>query len=141
MLGHARDEVLAEFEEGRVFLVCNDQFKDGIGSSIAAAARTCLHRFDAMLLTFCDQPLVTAAHLQALIDAWSEAPDEIITSAFADTQGPPALFARDAIVRLQGLRGDEGARALLRDPAFTLRSVHFEDAAHDIDTPADLENL
>ncbi len=37
--------------------------------------------------------------------------------------------------------GDAGARALFRDSRFTLKSIEFEDAAIDIDTPADLTAL
>ena len=141
VLGYARDDVMADNQDKDVFLLSNDHYEDGIGTSIAVAARACVNRFDAMLLTFCDQPLVTAEHLQTLIDSWSGAPDEIVASAYAGIEGPPALFPRDALVKLQELRGDDGARALLLDPAFKVNSVPFEAAAYDVDTPADLEKL
>jgi len=141
VLGHAREAIAADLQNQDVFLVCNDQYEDGIGSSIAAAARACVNRFDAMLLTFCDQPLITPEHLQTLIDTWSGAADEIIASAYAGIEGPPALFAGDALSKLQKLRDDQGARDLLRDSGFKVQSVPFEAAAQDIDTPADLEKL
>ncbi|MDH4003964.1 MAG: NTP transferase domain-containing protein, partial [Gammaproteobacteria bacterium] len=88
-----------------------------------------------------DQPLITAHHLQALIDTWSGADDEIMATAFAGTTGPPVLFPRGAFEALGELSGDEGAKSVLRDPRFDVRTVPFEDAAVDIDTPTDLEKL
>lgn len=123
------------------FVIVNDRYDHGIGLSVALATNAVLHAADALLLLFADQPLVTADHLEALIDEWSGADDEIVATAYAGTQGPPVLFPRGAFGALGALTGDEGAKRVLLDPAFDLRTVPFEDAAIDIDTPADLENL
>jgi molybdenum cofactor cytidylyltransferase len=123
------------------FVIVNDRHEYGIGLSIALAAKAVAHAADALLLVFADQPLITAEHLQALIEEWSGADDEIVTTAYAGTQGPPVLFPRAAFGALGALTGDEGAKRVLQDPAFRVRTVPFEDAAIDIDTPADLEGL
>ena len=121
-------------------VIVNDRYENGMGHSIALAANAVAHAADALLLLFADQPLVTAEHLQALVDEWSGADKEIVATAYAGTQGPPVLFPRGAIGALGALTGDEGARRVLQDPAFDVRTVPFEDAAIDIDTPADLRN-
>ncbi|MCH9695776.1 MAG: nucleotidyltransferase family protein [Gammaproteobacteria bacterium] len=141
VLGHAREEVASALQGDPVFFLCNDNYADGIGSSIAAAARACDGRFDAMLLTFCDQPLITPEHLQTLTDTWSGAPEEIIASAYAGIVGPPVLFGARAFRELLNLRSDEGARSVLRNPEFDLQSVPFAAAACDIDSPRDLDSL
>ena len=74
------------------YVVVNDHYEDGIGGSIAAAVRAVSHVADAILLTLADQPLVTAAHLESLIEAWSGDDDEIVATSFADALGPPVLF-------------------------------------------------
>jgi CTP:molybdopterin cytidylyltransferase MocA len=51
------------------------------------------------------------------------------------------LFPSGALEALGELRGDEGAKRVLQDPAFDLETVTFEDAAIDIDAPADLQKL
>jgi CTP:molybdopterin cytidylyltransferase MocA len=51
------------------------------------------------------------------------------------------LFPRSAFAALGELSGDQGAKALLQSPGFEVRSIPFEDAAIDIDTPADLQKL
>ena len=123
------------------FMIVNDRYEDGIGLSIALAANAVAHTADALLLLFADQPLVTAEHLETLVDAWSGAEYEIVATAYAGTQGPPVLFPRGAFAALGALTGDEGAKRVLLDPGFDVRTVPFEDAAIDIDTPADLESL
>jgi molybdenum cofactor cytidylyltransferase len=120
------------------FVVLNEDHEKGLGTSIAAAARACQRCADAILLVLADQPLVTAGHLQELIDSWSGADDEIVATAFAGTQGPPVLFPSTTFSSLRSLTGDQGARALFHDRRFSLKTVHFEAAAIDIDTPADL---
>lgn len=123
------------------YLVVNDNYADGIGGSIAAGVRGVAHVADAVLLTLADQPLITAAHLKSLIDAWSGDADEIVATAFADTVGPPVLFPPNAFAALSEISGDVGARSLLADEAFNVKTLHFADAAVDVDTPEDLTRL
>jgi molybdenum cofactor cytidylyltransferase len=139
--GHDSATVVAAAGDAPQFVIVNDHHEEGMGGSIALAARAVEHTADALLLLFADQPLVTARHVEALIAAWSGAEDEIVATAFSGTVGPPVLFPRGAFDALGALGGDEGAKRILRDPAFDLRSIPFEDAAIDIDTPADLEKL
>ncbi|NCF23514.1 MAG: NTP transferase domain-containing protein [Gammaproteobacteria bacterium] len=139
--GYESTAVAAATGDALQYLVVNDRFAEGIGGSIALAAKTLSHVADAMLLLFADQPLITPGHLQALIDTWSGADDEIVATAFSGTTGPPVLFPSGAFEALGKLSGEKGAKSVLRDPHFDVRTVPFEDAAIDIDTPADLENL
>jgi molybdenum cofactor cytidylyltransferase len=139
--GHDSATVVAAAGDAPQFVIVNDHHEEGMGGSIALAARAVAHTADALLILFADQPLVTARHVEALIAAWSGAEDEIVATAFSGTVGPPVLFPRGAFDALGALGGDEGAKRILRDPAFDLRSIPFEDAAIDIDTPADLEKL
>ena len=123
------------------FLVVNDRHTEGLGSSIAAAVKAVSHAADGVLLLLADQPLITVSHLQALKKRWSGADDEIVATSFESTMGPPVLFPRDTFPALSKLSGDRGARSLLKDSRFTIKTVEFEDAAVDIDTPEDLANL
>lgn len=139
--GYERPAVTAAAGDAIRFLAVNERFEEGIGGSIALAARAVAHPADALLLLFADQPLITAAHLRALVAAWGGADRQIIATAFSATVGPPVLFPRGAFAALASLTGDTGAKRLLRDPQFDVGTVAFEDAAIDIDTPADLARL
>jgi CTP:molybdopterin cytidylyltransferase MocA len=52
--------------------------------------------------------------------------------------GVPAIFPRSMFQRLAQLRGDQGARALLRRNADRTVRVTMPSAAVDVDTPEDL---
>lgn len=139
--GHESNAVTSAAGEAPHFVIVNDRYEEGIGGSIALAARAVSHVADALLLLLADQPLVTARHLRALLAAWSGDDDVIVATAFAGTLGPPVLFPRGALGALGDLSGDQGAKSLLTNPQFDVRAVRFEDAAIDIDTPADLKKL
>ena len=139
--GHDSAAVWAAAGDAARFVIVNDRHQQGIGGSIALAAKAASHTADALLLLFADQPLVTAQHLEALVDRWSGKANEIVATAFAGTVGPPVLFPRGAFEALGTLGGDKGAKRILENPQFDVRTVPFEDATIDIDTPADLEKL
>ncbi len=141
VVGHDAAAVLRAMKANSGFVVVNEDYETGLGSSIAAAARACGAHADALLILLADQALVTAEHLQALIDAWSGADDEIVATAYDDTQGPPVLLPRATFKDLCALTGDVGARGLFQDGRFNLKTVRFEPAAVDVDTPDDLAAL
>ena len=139
--GHDGAAVIRAAGDAPRFLVANDRYAEGIGGSISLVARSVSHVADAVLLLFADQPLISAGHLRALVETWSGADDEIVATAFSGTVGPQVLFPRGAFAALAGLSGDKGAKSVLEDATFKLQAIPFEDAAVDIDTPTDLENL
>ena len=141
VIGHDAATVCQAMDSDSGFIIVNEAYEEGLGSSMAAAARACGAYADALLLLLADQALVTAKHLQTLIDAWSGTDDEIVATAYDDTLGPPVLLPRATFSDLCALSGDRGAHALLSDDRFQLKTVHFEAAAVDIDTPDDLARL
>ncbi len=138
VIGYDAAAVLCAMKANSGFVVVNEDYEKGLGSSIAAAARACGAHVDALLLLLADQALVTSKHLRALMDAWSGDADEIVATAYDDTLGPPALLPSATFDELRALSGDHGARELFTDGRFTLKTVRFEPAAVDIDTPEDL---
>jgi molybdenum cofactor cytidylyltransferase len=139
VVGHDQDSVVEAsaglFDE----LVVNNEFDFGIGTSISASARACQEDADAVLVILADQPLITEAHIRNLIDTWSGAENEIVSTSFGGISGPPILFPRDAFPALSELRGDSGAKSLLSNDEFVVSSVDFPPAGFDIDSPEDLK--
>lgn len=141
VIGHDQDKVLAALGHDSGFVVVNDNYETGLSGSIARAVTACRDDADGVLVVLADQPLVTPAHLQHLIDDWSGRGDEIVATAYAGTRGPPVLFGKDAFADLVELPGDTGASTLLNDARYSLKTVLFEAAASDVDTPADLATI
>lgn len=113
----------------------NPDADEGIASSIRAGVAAAGEA--RILITLCDQPLVTADHLHALVAA--DAP--IVATVYGGIAGVPAVFAPEFIMDLLALRGDRGARAIIERYKEFTHGIPFEDAAVDIDTEGDLLRL
>jgi molybdenum cofactor cytidylyltransferase len=141
VVGHNAHEVGDSAAELADLIMTNEDYATGMGSSIACGVRACREQSDAILIMLADQPLISSSHLAALVNRWTGKQNEIIASRFSGTSGPPVLFASALFDQLEDLHGDVGAREILRRSSSILRTVKFEAAAVDIDTPADLEAL
>jgi molybdenum cofactor cytidylyltransferase len=121
-------------------IVENPDTQSGMASSLVAAlnvAGDC----DAVVITVCDQPAVTAVHLRALVAAWQTTGNSIVASSYAGTRGVPALFGATHFAELRQLHGDRGAGPLLARHAESVHLIPLPGGEIDIDTPADLSRL
>jgi molybdenum cofactor cytidylyltransferase len=141
VVGHDWKAVSAMCTASPGFLIVNNNYSDGLGTSVAQAVRSIQHAADAIIVMLADQALVTAEHVQAITAAWCGADNEIVATAFEETIGPPVLFPRACFDELAALQGDAGGRHLLSDDRFTVKTIVFEPAAVDIDTPDDLKKF
>ncbi len=141
VVGHDRESVTAASKGLSDHVVVNCGYQSGLGTSIAAGVHACRDGADAVIILLADQPLVTKEHLNVLIDSWSGGSTTIVASSYEGTLGPPILFPKNAFDALCELSGDTGARNILSDDDFKVRSIEFLPASLDIDTTEDLKNL
>ena len=149
VLGAHRAEIEAASppETAGARTIFNPAWEDGIGASLACAARelaadpaavTC----PGLIVMLCDQALVDAALLRAL---WAEHERSGRGIIFSDhgsgVLGPPAFFSRLYWPELASLRGDEGARHVARAHPEAVASVPAEEAGRDMDTREDYERI
>lgn len=120
-----------------VALVECPDWAEGMGASLRAAIARVPRDADGALIVLCDQPALEAAHLRALLASWREDPARAVASRYAGVRGVPALLPRSWFAALAALRGDAGARDLLRGRD-DVREVVDEALAHDIDAPGDV---
>jgi molybdenum cofactor cytidylyltransferase len=121
-------------------IVENPAAQSGMASSLVVATDTA-GNCDAVVVTVCDQPAMTAAHLQELVAAWRETGSSIVASIYAGTRGVPALFAAAHFAELRQLHGDRGAGPLLARYPGLVHAIPLAGGEVDIDTPADLKRL
>ena len=141
VIGHDPEAVLAASGDLADQIIVNSDYRSGLGTSIAAGVRSCRARADAILILLADQPLITERHLKTLIEQWSGAENEIVVSCFDATSGPPILFPSGAFDALSRLTGDQGAKSVLTNGDFVVRSVKNPAAGVDVDTPDSLREL
>jgi CTP:molybdopterin cytidylyltransferase MocA len=124
----------------RARAVVNARWREGMATSLRAGLAALGRRVQAALVLTVDQPAVDAAALARLVRAWRRKPGIPAAARYEGRPGVPAVLPRRYWRAVKSLRGDEGARALLRgNAAITL--VDMPEAALDVDTPADLERL
>jgi molybdenum cofactor cytidylyltransferase len=122
-------------------VIVNRDWAEGMGSSVRAGVSRVPATADAVLLMLADQPAVTAEDLRRLVGTWRRQPQSIVAAHYDGITGVPAIFPREDFRALTGLRGDAGARALLKRGGERVVRVPLQAAAIDIDTPEDLLNL
>ena len=125
--------------EGLAHLLVNPDAAEGLGTSVALAAR---HAAEAgaekLLLLAADMPLVSAATLGALVDACTDTPACVRHSD--GHPGIPACFPAASFAALAALGGDKGAGALLRSGDVAVLDIDPREL-RDVDTVAELEKL
>lgn len=150
VLGAAAEEVRQRAELQGARVVVNQDWKEGIGSSLRAGLielsrdaesdETGTGSVDAALVLLVDQPLVGAGAVRAVLDTWRGGA-RLAAASYGGRRGHPVLLGRehwDAAAREAS--GDVGARVFLAAHAAQLVLVPCDAVAdpRDLDVPADL---
>jgi len=119
-------------------VVENPGYQEGMGASMrvgVAAANA-----DAWLFGLGDMPRITASTVEAVIDAVLAGTHGLVVPVYRERRGHPVAIAARYRDLLLAVRGDAGARAILRDHPEDLRLLPVGDpgVVFDLDTPADL---
>ena len=139
VLGARADEVRAAVPlHGAEPVVARD-WREGMAASLRAGVEA-LADADAVVVALGDQPLVSARAIDRIVTARGHGA-LAVRATYDGTPGHPVLLERALFDRLRALRGDEGARAVLREVA--VRDVACDGLGRpdDIDTRTELEGL
>ena len=137
----ASRSIVATAAEGKLTLVENVEWRDGIGTSIRRGLERLPKDIDAAVLLTCDQPFLDAAIMRQLMVAQEESGNPIVASGYANTLGVPALFHRSCFAALLALPDATGAKAFIQSRQGDVASIPFACGEIDIDSPEDLERL
>jgi CTP:molybdopterin cytidylyltransferase MocA len=126
-----------------VITVHNPRWETGMGSSLAAGLATVPDACSAAVVALVDQPLVGAAAVRRLIDAY-QGGASVAVAAYGGRPRNPVLLARQHWAEVTALAaGDAGARAFLRARPDLVTLVECGDTGSpdDIDTGEDLARI
>ncbi len=138
------DAVAAALSDLPVELAENADAASGMGGSVrcgAAYLRASVPDLGAVLLLACDQPLVDAAYLEALLHAWRRTGRPIAASEYGGVPGVPVVVSAELVGELLAIEGDTGARDVVRRAPERVLTVAFPGGAVDVDTAEDLDRL
>jgi molybdenum cofactor cytidylyltransferase len=115
-------------------ILINPHWEEGMASSIRLATQEMERRTEAILFCVCDQPALTHAHLDALVNAYRmQEQTPLVASKYGDGNwGVPMLVGKAHFTALLALQGDVGAKkAIMGNPVVF---VDFWGGEMDIDT-------
>jgi molybdenum cofactor cytidylyltransferase len=141
VLGAHAARLRAELSGTSARIVVNPRWRQGIAGSLVTGIDALPRSARAALVLLADQVSVGPADLALLAAASRARPRAIIATRAGGVLGPPAVLPRSLFRAVRRLRGDAGARELLRDPARTVVAVELPHAAFDVDRPADVRRL
>ncbi len=139
VLGHKNNEIRAEIKEFPVKILINENFQDGMGSSLSYGISK-LDKFDKVLVLLCDQPFIPLSHYKELLQKSNRNEDTIVCSKYQEKLAVPSIFPKKYYKDLEKLEGDKGARKLLKENPLEFVSLDNKYSI-DIDTKEDLDKL
>lgn len=133
--GHPRARALAGLDVIRVPV---PDAAEGMAASLRAGLAACPEGAAGLMILPADMPEIDAGDLATLAAAFAEDPARVLRATGEDgTPGHPVVFPRRLFPALAGLRGDEGARSILKGEDVRLLALPGRHALTDLDTPED----
>jgi molybdenum cofactor cytidylyltransferase len=137
VLGSQSDELAGPIAGMPVTILFNPDWPSGIASSIRVGIAAARRESDAAVLMLCDQPFVTSAAIDRLVQRHEAGGKAICAAAYEGTLGTPALFDASLFGELLELSGQEGGKKIIQRHAAEVEGVDLPEAAADIDTEVD----
>lgn len=124
----------------RLVMVHADDYAEGMGASLRRGAAALQPDCEGVFVFLGDMPRIPAAVLEPLAAA-VRAGAPAAAPSFQRQRGHPALIGAELLPGLLTLKGDAGARAVLKDlgPRLTLIESHDDGVLFDVDERRDLD--
>ncbi|MDC0004324.1 nucleotidyltransferase family protein [Porticoccaceae bacterium] len=120
-------------------VIVNDQWQEGIGTSIACGVRHVDKQYQTVLVLLADQPLIQSEHLKSMLDAYIGG--NIVCAKYRGARGVPAIFPESCFDQLKGLSGDNGAKRLLQTTQLPVIELDMPEASFYVDRVDDMSAL
>ncbi len=124
-------------------IVTNDDFADGMSTSIQAGLRALPPESEAALIVLGDQPFVAPQTIDLLIEEYRRGRTGVVIPTYRGFRGNPVLVDRSLFAEILGIRGDIGCRAIFGEHPQSVVKVPVDDRGvlADIDTKEDFDTL
>ncbi len=112
VLGADRDPILKLIRTKAVKYCYNENYKDGMLSSVVCGFRNIPIGHSAVLVFQGDQPLITAKVINSVIEVYKSSGKGIVIPVYKNKRGHPILIDNKYRDEIQKLSPDEGLRSL-----------------------------
>lgn len=144
MLGENAALFTKEIDNEKARVIENKKWKEGMASSIRLGLNTLLSihpSVESVILMVCDQPFISTAVLNGLLAIHRQTGKPVVACNYGETIGTPALFYKSLFHELMQLKGDKGAKSIIRQYKEEMAMLQFPMGRIDIDSQTDYEKL
>ena len=139
VLGAFFDEILSRIKDMPVLTCYNENYKEGMLSSVKCGFRYLPENYAAVLVFQGDQPMISSGIINDVINAFSKSGKGIVMPVFKNKRGHPLLIDRKYRDEVAKLSNEEGLRSLAEkypDDVLEVK-VNNPEILRDIDTHED----
>jgi molybdenum cofactor cytidylyltransferase len=143
VLGHAAPTVArAVTLPAAARFVINLDHAQGQSTSLRAGLKAADARSAAGVILLGDQPGIRPDAVASVVEAWRGGQHPVVQASYSATPAHPTLLDRSVWIEIEGVTGDQGARAILPAHPGWLRLVEVGgDPPDDIDTEEDYSRI
>jgi molybdenum cofactor cytidylyltransferase len=114
IVGHEAEAVRAALPPYDLTVRFNPDYAEGQSTSVIAGVNGVRTGTDAIVVLLADQPGICVATIDALVTARRETRAPIVMTTYGDVRSHPVLFGAETFEDLRTIRGDRGARDVIR---------------------------
>jgi len=147
VLGYKNREIFEAISEKAynpaLQVVVNDRFSEGQSQSLLAGLRMVQKTFPSVMFLLGDQPMVDSRMINHLLDRFWESDKDICVPTFQEKRGNPTIFSKNLYNQLLDIKGDVGARNIIKEHPEHVLYVEIDNSLYflDIDTEEDLTRI
>lgn len=141
VLGANRKQIEAQMS-GDFSVFYHQNWKEGMGTSIAFGIQQIDNQdYEGVIVCVGDQPFFRKELLRQIVKKRIQTNAPVIISKFKEGMGPPSFFEKSLFSELAQLKGDIGAKPIVKKYSHQKEIILFENGHIDIDAPDDLKYL
>jgi len=141
VLGADNDKIVEIIKKYPVTYCYNDDYKNGMLSSVQCGFRSIPPGYEAVLVFLGDQPMISPDVTDAIIGAFRQTNKGIVVPVCNKKRGHPILVSFEYYMEIENLETDKGLRFLAQKFPEAVHEVETSSVAilKDIDTPEDYQ--
>ncbi|MBN1660018.1 MAG: nucleotidyltransferase family protein [Anaerolineae bacterium] len=139
VVGAGAPAVTTALEGLDVDVVRNDDWAEGMSTSLRAGLAALAPEIGATFVVLADQPGLSGNLLRRLVSRYKASGAPIVVPYYGGQRGNPVLFGRRFFAELARVEGDRGGRVILARHGDEVEAVDVDDVAvvRDVDTRQD----
>lgn len=144
VLGAYFDQVADSIHDSITDIIKNEQWQHGISTSIVCGIhhiQRMVPNIDQIILLLGDQPLLKSDDIHHLIENQVATNADIVFTDYGENFGPPIIFTKKTFPSLLQIKGDEGAKKVIKNGSFSISFIHINGIETDIDTIEDYNEI